>query len=123
MKGTILIVDDEKHLLMALKKYLTSEGYDITTCDNGADGIKEAKQKKYDLVITDIKMPEMGGVDVIKNIEKLDAKVKFLIITAYTITGEITDLIERSKRVHGYIFKPFEMAHLQEKIEQTLRHQ
>lgn len=121
MKGKILIIDDEKDLLVTLKKYLTLRDYSVTTRDNGKDGVEEVKRNKYDLLLVDIRMPSMNGVDVIKNIEKIDDKARFLIITGYSITGEVTDLIESSKRVHGYIFKPFRLEHLEEKIEGILK--
>lgn len=120
MKGKILVIDDEKDLLVTLKKYLTLKGHSVTTCDNGKDGIEESRRNKYDLIITDIRMPGVNGIEVIKAVEKTDSKVRFLIITGYSIVGEVTDLIESSKRVHGYIFKPFKLGHLEEKIEEIM---
>lgn len=121
MNAKILIIDDEKDLLILLKKYLTQKGYSITTCDNGKDGIAAYKKRRFDIVITDIRMPGINGVEVIKTIEKMDDKAKFLIITGYSITGEITDLINTSKKVHGYIFKPFKLEHLEERIKEILK--
>lgn len=57
------------------------------------------------------------GVEVIKTIERIDDKARFLIITGYSIAGETSDLIESSKSIHGYIFKPFKTEHLKEKIK------
>lgn len=116
----ILIIDDEKDLLSTLDKYLVLKKYSVTTRDNGKDGVKEAGKNKYDLIIVDIRMPGMNGIEVIKEIEKIDNKVRFLIITGYSITGEVTDLIEGSKRIHGYIFKPFKLTHLEEKIREII---
>ncbi|MBI1870200.1 MAG: response regulator [Chlamydiae bacterium] len=121
MEKKILIIDDEKGLLVTLKKYLTLKGYSITTCSNGRMGIEEARRNKYSIIIVDIKMPEINGVDTIKAIEGIDDKAKFLIITGCSITGEVSDLIETSKRVHGYIFKPFNLEHLEEKLEKVLK--
>ena len=120
MQAKILIIDDEKELSDVLKKYLTLKGCSVTTVYNGKDGMAEAKKGGYSIIITDIKLPDINGVEVIRAIEKLDDKVKFLIITGYSITGEISDLIESSKRVHGYIFKPFKPEHLEEKIKEIL---
>ena len=121
MKAKILIIDDERELSDVLKKYLTLKGCSVTTVYNGKDGIAEAEKDGYSIIITDIKLPDISGVEVIRAIEKMDDKVKFLIITGYSITGEISDLIESSKRVHGYIFKPFKPEHLEEKIKEILR--
>ena len=120
MPDKILIIDDEKELSDVLKKYLTLKGYSVTTAYNGKDGIAQAKKDRYSIIIADIKLPDMNGVEVIKAIEKVDDKVKFLIITGYSITGEVSDLIESSKRVHGYIFKPFKPEHLEEKLKEIL---
>ena len=120
MPDKILIIDDEKELSDVLKKYLELKGYSVTTAYNGKDGIAQAKKDGYSIIIADIQLPDINGVEVIRAIEKLDDKVKFLIITGYSITGEVSDLIESSKRVHGYIFKPFKPDHLEEKLKEIL---
>lgn len=121
MKKKILIVDDDQELLTGLKKSLSLRGYSVTACDKAQEGIAKAREEKYDLLLVDIRLPQMSGVEVIKTVEKIDDNVRFLIITGYSITGEIADLIETCKRVHGYIFKPFNLESLQKKIEEILR--
>ncbi|MEI8173855.1 MAG: response regulator [Deltaproteobacteria bacterium] len=120
MPVKILIIDDEKELSDVLKKYLTLRGYSVTVAPNGKEGMAEAKKDGYAIILADIQLPDMNGVEVIKAIEKLDDKARFLIITGYSITGETSDLIESSKRVHGYIFKPFKPEHLEEKLKEIL---
>ena len=120
MPDKILIIDDEKELSDVLKKYLTLKGYSVNIAYNGKDGIAEAKKGGYSIIVADIQLPDINGVEVIRDIEKLNDKVKFLIITGYSITGEVSDLIESSKRVHGYIFKPFKPEHLEEKLKEIL---
>ncbi len=120
MQAKILIIDDEKELVDVLKKYLVLKGYSVTTSYNGKEGIEESKKDGCSIIIVDIKLPDINGVEVIKTIEKIDNKVRFLIITGYAITGETSDLIETSKRVHGYIFKPFKPEHLEEKVREIL---
>ena len=121
MQDKILIIDDEKELSDVLKKYLELKGYSVAVTYNGKDGIAEAKKDGYSMIITDIKLPDINGVEVIRAIENIDDKARFLIITGYSITGDVSDLIESSKRVHGYIFKPFKPEHLEEKIKEILR--
>ena len=120
MSAKILIIDDEKDLSDVLKKYLTLKGYSVTIAYNGKDGIAEAKKGDYSIIVADIQLPDINGVEVIRAIEKIDNKARFLIITGYSITGDISDLIESSKMVHGYIFKPFKPEHLGEKIKEIL---
>lgn len=121
MKKKILVIDDEKNILEMLGKFLTRKGFSVTTCNTGKGGIEKAKSGKYNLAVVDIVLPDLSGVDVIKTIEKLNDMIRFLIITGYSITGEVSDLIESSKRVHGYIFKPFELRHIEEKIKEILK--
>ena len=120
MPDKILIIDDEKELSDVLKKYLELKGYSVTTAYNGKDGIAQAKKDGYSIIIADIQLPDISGVGVIRAIEKIDDKARFLIITGYSITGDVSDLIESSKRVHGYIFKPFKPEHLEEKLKEIL---
>ncbi|MEI8350637.1 MAG: response regulator [Candidatus Omnitrophota bacterium] len=120
MQAKILIIDDEKELSDVLKKYLELKGYSVNATYNGKDGIAQAKKDGFNIIIADIRLPDINGIEVIKTIEKLDAQARFLIITGYSITGEVSDLIESSKRIHGYIFKPFKPEHLAEKIEEIL---
>jgi two-component system, OmpR family, alkaline phosphatase synthesis response regulator PhoP len=63
-KQKILIIDDEKDLLMLLEERLSSVGYDVLTADNGEDGIRLAEEKKPDMIILDILMPGISGTDV-----------------------------------------------------------
>lgn len=119
--ASILIVDDEKDLLATLKEYLDLKGYQVTTCSNGNDAIREYKDKKHQIIIVDMKMPGINGVELIKTIKNMDDKVRFLIMTGYSITPEDTDLIESFNRRHGYIFKPFELEHLEAKIIEILK--
>jgi len=120
MPDKILIIDDEKELSDVLKKYLGLKGYSVDTAYNGKGGIAQAKKYGYGIIIADIQLPDISGVEVIRAIEKIDDKARFLIITGYSITGDVSDLIESSKRVHGYIFKPFKPEHLEEKLKEIL---
>ena len=120
MQAKILIIDDEKELSDVLKKYLELKGYSVTAVYSGKDGIAQAEKKIYSVIVADIKLPDISGVEVIRAIEKIDDKMRFLIITGYSITGEVSDLIESCKRVHGYVFKPFKPEHLEEKIKEIL---
>ena len=68
-KKKILIVDDEKDLLLMLEKRLTAEGYSVLTADNGKDAITIAKAKSPDLIILDVLMPGMGGGEVAEKLK------------------------------------------------------
>lgn len=83
-KKRVLIVDDEKELLMTMKIRLTSWGYDVLTADNGKEAISLFKKKAVDVVILDIMMPEMDGIEILKCIRRFNKKIPVIILTAYS---------------------------------------
>jgi DNA-binding NtrC family response regulator len=79
----ILIVDDEKSMCQFLSIMLRKEGYQITAVNNGKKGLDQIKNQKFDLVITDIKMSGMDGIELLSEIKKLDKSMPVIIMTAY----------------------------------------
>jgi len=108
----LLIIDDEIDLLKMLGKHLKEQGYDVTTRNTGRKGLNAVRKEPYDLVLIDIRMPGMDGIDTARQIERVQYKAKFLIITGYAITEELTTLLEQDKRVKGYLLKPFDLNEL-----------
>jgi DNA-binding response OmpR family regulator len=81
---TVLIVDDEKNLLCLYENEFKNEGYQVLTAANGMEALQKLDQFLVDLVILDIKMPEMNGVDTLKKIMESVAKPPLVINTAYS---------------------------------------
>ena len=79
----ILIVDDEKSMCQFLAIMLRREGYNITTANNGKKALDQIKNNKFDLVITDIKMSGMDGIELLEEIKKIDLGMPVIIMTAY----------------------------------------
>jgi len=79
----ILVVDDEKSMCQFLSIMLRKEGYDITTVSTGKKAIEEVQSHRYDVVLTDIKMAGMDGIEVLKEIKKYDPALPVVIMTAY----------------------------------------
>ena len=79
----IMVVDDDEACLSGLSKTLEKWGYKVITAENGIEALKKLKQQPCDLVITDMKMPKMNGIDLIKEAQKANIKTKFIIVTAY----------------------------------------
>ena len=79
----ILIVDDEKSMCQFLSIMLRKEGYQITAVNNGKKGLDQIKNHRFDLVVTDIKMSGMDGIELLSEIKKLDKSVPVIIMTAY----------------------------------------
>ena len=100
----LLLIDDEPDILRVLSMSLKADGYDVISAQSGREGIAAFEKEKPDIVITDIKMPGMDGIEVLKRVKGLDADTEVIIITGH---GDIENAIEALK--HGasdFINKP-----------------
>ncbi len=79
----ILVVDDEMIVRQSLSNWLMEEGYSVETAENGKDAYIKIKKKKYDLILADIKMPEMDGIELLELGKKFDPELQFIVMTAY----------------------------------------
>src|SRR6266404_1817628 len=79
----ILIVDDEKVIREILSDFLTMEGYVVRTVEDGAEALKELQRRSYNLVISDLKMPNMGGLELLENISSENIDVLTVIMTGF----------------------------------------
>ncbi|MEW5733361.1 MAG: response regulator [Thermodesulfobacteriota bacterium] len=82
-KAKILVIDDEKIVVASLRKVLESEGFQVDEALRGREGIKMAEKKPYDLVITDIRMPDVGGLLVLRDVKRARPSVPVVILTGY----------------------------------------
>jgi len=80
----MLIVDDEEDILIFLSHHFNKNGFDVTTSLDGSIGLSEFKKKKFDIVITDIRMPNMDGIEMCGEIKKQDDTTPIIILTAVT---------------------------------------
>jgi len=104
-KNRILIIEDDKRLREVLKKILNREGFDVEISGDGAGGITEIKQDFFDIALTDLKMPGIDGMEVLKAIKKISPQTYVIIMTAY---GTIDSAVEAIKNgAFDYITKPF----------------
>ena len=86
----ILIVDDEVEMRVALETTLKREGYRLTLAENGEQALERLNEDTFDLVLTDIKMPKMNGIDLLKKLKKQSPKTVASMMTAY---GEIDNAV------------------------------
>ncbi len=83
MKEKILVIDDERPTLKMFSLLLTAYGYEILTAENGHEGVKIFKKESPGLVLTDIKMPIMDGIEVLKEIKKINPQTEVIVITGH----------------------------------------
>jgi len=114
----ILVVDDEPDVREGLGKLLEMEGYDVTTAENGLVAIERAKVRRFDLVITDLRMPGLGGVETLKGLKQLHPGMPVIVVTAYA-SDETTARCKR-EGAYGYVMKPFDLDKLLRVIEEAV---
>jgi two-component system NtrC family response regulator len=107
---TILIVDDEKNYLTILSAVLEEEGFEILTALSGQEALEIYKTSDLDLVLTDMKMPEMDGIALLENIKRLDPDLPVMMMTAHGTVDKAVEAMQ--KGAYTYILKPFDNERL-----------
>jgi len=101
----ILVVDDEEHMLKLFEKILTKQGHDVRTAANGTEAISMLEEESFDLMFSDLVMPDLGGMDLLKEVKTRYSDIPFIVITAY---GSIGSAVEAMKTgAFDYLTKPF----------------
>lgn len=114
----ILVVDDEEHTRLGYAEVLRLEDYIVDVAENGAAGLEMVKKNQYDVIVTDLRMPEMDGTMFIENLRKFDNEVKVVVITAF---GSFKSYKKAtSLGVVEYINKPVRAKDLKEAILKVL---
>lgn len=114
----ILIADDDLAMRMALAESLESCGFEVETADNGADALNKFQKGKFEVVITDMRMPKMTGMDVLKGVKKISPQIPVILITAY---GTIKTAVEAMKEgASEFIMKPFSLDDLEFAVKNVL---
>ncbi len=107
---SILIIDDEEIMRNLLTDILTDAGYKVISASGGREGIKQIKGRFFDLVITDLKMPDMDGIKVLEEVKKIDPAIISIVITAYASIETAQGALRQG--AFDYITKPFETEKL-----------
>ncbi len=117
----ILVVDDEKVIREILSDFLSLEGYVVRAVEDGAEALKELQRRSYNLVISDLKMPNMGGLELIERITHLQIPVLTVIMTGF---GTVETAIEAMKQgAYDYILKPFKVEEVVHIVQRGLDRQ
>lgn len=114
----IVIIDDEKRMCDSLSALLTGDGYKVEAFQNPPMAIETIKNKKIDLVITDLKMPEMSGLDVLKAVKEIDSDLPVILMTGYASLDTAIEAV--ASGAYDYLLKPVEFNHLELAVNRAL---
>jgi DNA-binding NtrC family response regulator len=118
MPAKILVVDDEESMCHFMEIMLSKEGYHVDTANDGLSGVDLLKQTDYDLVIADLNMPEMTGIDLLKEVKSFKQKQDFIVMTAYATVDTAIEAMKQG--AVDYITKPFKVDEIKLVIEKSI---
>jgi two-component system response regulator FlrC len=118
MQEEVLVVDDEPQMLIAINETLRRRGYSITTAGSAREAVCRLKERYYHLVITDMRMPEMSGLDLLKRVKASTPRTPVVLLTAY---GTIQNAVDAMKQgAFDYLLKPFSSESLETVVHRAL---
>jgi len=121
MRGRILIVDDEKLMRVSLEKQLKKEGFLVKSMKTSGDALKYIRNEDFDIVVSDLRLPGLDGIEFLKEIKSISQKTIVIIMTAYgTVESAVTAMREGA---FDYICKPFSTDELIIKLERAITYQ
>jgi len=119
-KTRILIVDDEQIVRESLSSWLMEDGYEVSSVDNGRKAIEEMKRSHWDILLVDLKMPEMDGLQVLSKVKKIVPDIPVIIITAYATVDTAVKAIKEG--AYDYLVKPFDPEEISITIKKITEH-
>ena len=120
-KAKIIIVDDDPEALETLSDVLEDEGHKILSANSGKEAIAEVIEEKPQVILLDIKMPDMDGIEVLRRIKKIDKDIPVIMITAYGSMGSVIEAMRLG--AYDYLNKPFDLDKMKILIKRALETQ
>ena len=117
-QATVLVIDDERAMRDACCQALGRDGYKTEAAENAETGLQKARQVKPDVVLVDLKMPGMGGMEVLEKIPDIDANIVSIVITGYATIESAVEAMKRN--AYDFLPKPFTPDHLRIVIQRGL---
>ncbi|MDF1544173.1 MAG: GAF domain-containing protein [bacterium] len=114
----IVIIDDEQRMCESLSALLSSDSYQVTTFQDSSEALEKMVQKRIDLVITDIKMPKVSGLEVLEAVKKIDDGIPVILMTGYASMESAVEAI--SHGAYDYLMKPVEFARFELVVKRAL---
>jgi len=117
--GRILVVDDKESMRKVLESAFLSRGFDVDAAAGGEEAVQKLSSTDYDIVVTDLKMPRVDGMGVLKEAKRARPETEIIVITAY---GTIESAVEAMRLgAFDFVTKPFKLAEIETKVEKILR--
>lgn len=114
----IMVIDDEESMCRFMQIMLQKEGYDVTSTVSSKEALEEMKSKDYDLVIADLMMPEMNGLELLSRAKSIHPDINFIVMTAYASVDSAIEALK--KGAFDYITKPFKVDEIKIAIKKSL---
>jgi DNA-binding NtrC family response regulator len=110
VSAEVLFVDDEAEIRLAVEEYLIRKGYAVTAVDNGLSALDLVRKRSFDVILTDLKMPRLGGLELLKRVKEIDPELEVVILTGH---GTVKSAVEALKLGgYDYIQKPIKLDRL-----------
>ncbi len=117
-KKRILVVDDEEQICRVIQKILSQEGYDVLTALGGEEALKHLKETFVDLILVDLKMPTMDGLELLRQGSRIQKKLKSILLTAYGTVSSAREAMMLG--VYDFLTKPFDNQLLKKVVKEAL---
>lgn len=115
----ILVVEDEKKIARLLKLELEHEGYEVDTVETGREALEKAKQEDWQLILLDVMLPELSGIEVLRRLRAVDSSTPVILLTAKKTVSDIVSGLDLG--ANDYITKPFQIEELLARIRASMR--
>ncbi len=114
-----LVVDDEESVCEAVKAILETEGFDVTVTTSSLDAVERVRKDRYDIILSDLKMPELDGLQLYDKVREIENRSIFVVMTAYSTLFPAVEAV--SKGIYDYLQKPFTPDEVRIPLRQRLK--
>ncbi len=118
-KLRILVIDDDEDICLYLKDFLTGEGYRVTTVTKPLDALPEVREGRHQIVLLDVRMPDIDGVELLREIRAVDSDICVIVMTAYPSVESAVDTMKAD--AFDYLRKPFALEQLRQVLQRAVR--
>ena len=117
-KNKALVVDDDPSVLAVLGGYMKAFDFEVETTENPRTALELCRRNRYDIIMSDLVMPQMNGLEFLQEVRQADSDAAFIMITGYPSIESAVEAIRRG--AHDYITKPFRIEEVKVKIDRAL---